>query len=287
MAFNVEGLSQYVSENKDIILKDIVFGNAYGDTIPLMAKQLGVKTSEKIHPTTIDATLQDVNGCGFEAQGGLTFSERTIETHQKKVNLEFCLEDLKGKFAEYTLRIGANQDALPFEGEIIEGVAKSINKQVEVLVWQDLINAEGVEAVTLEKSETNDAYDIIMEAYMRMAEEVLEDGIIFVRPSLFRAYIKALVDKNLYHYNPADGDLQEIFIPGSGVKVRKAHGIQTYDAFATSPRNMVYGTDFLSNKEELKVWYSDDADAYRLKARLNAGAQVAFPNLVVKVTYNG
>ena len=121
MAFNVEGLSQYVSENKDIILKDIVFGETYGDTIPLMAKQLGIKTSEKIHPTTIDATLQDVNGCGFEAEGGLSFSERTIATHQKKVNLEFCLEDLKGKFAEYTLRIGANQDALPFEGEIVEG----------------------------------------------------------------------------------------------------------------------------------------------------------------------
>lgn len=287
MAFNVEGLSQYVSENKDIILKDIVFGNAYGDTIPLMAKQLGVKTSERIHPTTIDASLQDVEGCGFNAQGGLSFSERTIATHQKKVNLEFCLEDLKGKFAEYTLRIGANQDALPFEGEIIEGVAKSINKQVEELVWNDLLNANGINGESVEMTEKDNAYDIVMEAYMKLAEEVLEDAILFVRPSLFRAYIKALVDKNLYHYNPADGDLQEIFIPGSGVKVRKAHGIKTYDVFGTSPRNMVYGTDFLSNKEELKVWFSDDADAYRLKARLNAGAQVAFPELVTKITYQG
>lgn len=287
MAFNVEGLSQYVNENKDIILKDIVFGGTYGDTIPLMAKQLGIKTSERIHPSTIDATLQDVEGCGFNAQGGLNFSERTIVTKQKKVNLEFCLEDLKGKFAEYTIRIGANQDALPFEGEIIEGVAKSINKQVEALVWNDLINAEGISGESVEMTEKDNAYDLVMEAYMKLKEEVLEDAVIFVRPSLFRAYIKALVDKNLYHYNPADGDLSEIFIPGSSVKVRKAKGIVTNDVFGTSPKNMVYGTDFLGNTEEIKVWFSDDDDVYKLKARLNAGAQVAFPDLVTKITYQG
>jgi hypothetical protein len=281
MAFNVNGLSEYVSENKDIILKDIVFGETYGDTIPLMTKQLGIKTSEKIHPTTIDATLQEVNGCGFNADGGLSFSERTITTHQKKVNLEFCLEDLKGKFAEYTLRIGANQDALPFEGEIVEGVAKSINKQVEELVWQDLLSAAGIKEETA--ANAND-YDAIMEAYMKLPEEVLEDGILFVSPAVFRTYVSELVGRNLYHYNPADGDLQEIFIPGASVKVRKAKGLKERVIFGTSPRNMVYGTDFLSNKEEIKVWYSDDADAYRLKARLNAGAQVAFPELVVKLS---
>lgn len=282
MAFNVEGLSQYVSENKDIILKDIVFGT-YGDTIPLMAKQLGVKTSEKIHPSTVDVVLQDVDGCGFSAQGGLNFSERVIETIQKKVNMDFCPEDLKGKFAEYKVRIGANQDALPFEGEIIEGVAKSINKQVEQHIWGQLLNLDGINGESTEKT---DAYDIVMEAYMKLAEEVLEDGIIFVRPELFRAYVKALVDKNLYHYNPADGDLQEIFIPGASVRVRKAKGIGTNDVFGTSPRNMIYGTDFLGNTEEIKVWFSDDDDVYKLKSRFNFGAQVAYPELVTKLTYN-
>lgn len=282
MAFNVEGLSQYVSENKDIILKDIVFGT-YGDTIPLMAKQLGIKTSERIHPSTVDVVLQDVDGCGFNAQGGLNFSERTIVTSQKKVNMDFCPEDLKGKFAEYKVRIGANQDALPFEGEIIEGVAKSINKQVEQHIWNQLLSLDGITGQT---AESTDAYDIVMEAYMKLAEEVLEDGIIFVRPELFRAYVKALVDKNLYHYNPADGDLQEIFIPGASVKVRKAKGIATNDVFGTSPRNMIYGTDFLGNTEEIKVWFSDDDDVYKLKSRFNYGAQVAYPELVTKLTYN-
>ena len=282
MAYNVEALGSYVQENKDIILKDIVFGGEYGNTIPLMTKQLGIKTTEKIHPSTLEAVLQDVSGeCGFNPQGDLNISERSITTKQKKVNMEFCLEKLLGKFAEYTVRVGANQDALPFEAEIIDGLVKSINKQVEKGVWTDLItNADA----QLTVASTGTAYERVMAVYMALPEAILEDAVIFVSPATFREYVKDLVDKNFYHYNPADGDLEEIFIPGSGVKVRKAKGLaeQTDDViFGTSPKNMIYGTDFMDNKEEIKAWFSDDNDTYRIKVRFNYGANVAFPDLVV------
>ena len=282
MAYNVTALGTYVQENKDIILKDIVFGGEYGNTIPLMAKQLGIKTTEKIHPSTFEAVLQDVSGkCGFKAMGELKFTDREIITKQKKVNMEFCLEKLLGKFAEYTVRVGANQDALPFEAEIIDNLVKSINKQVEKGVCTDLItNADA----QLTVASTGTAYERVMAVYMALPEAVLEDAVIFVSPATFREYVNDLVNKNFYHYNPADGDLEEIFIPGSGVKVRKAKGLaeQTDDViFGTSPKNMIYGTDFMDNKEEVKAWFSDDNDTYRIKVRFNYGANVAFPDLVV------
>ena len=282
MAYNVEALGAYVQENKDIILKDIVFGGEYGNTIPLMTKQLGIKTTEKIHPSTLEAVLQDVSGeCGFTPQGDLKITERSITTSQKKVNMEFCLEKLLGKFAEYKVRVGANEDALPFEAEIIDGLVKSINKQVEKGVWTDLITNTTAQ---LTVASTGTAYERVMAVYMDLPEAILEDAVIFVSPATFREYVKDLVDKNFYHYNPADGDLEEIFIPGSGVKVRKAKGLaeQTEDViFGTSPKNMIYGTDFMDNKEEVKVWFSDDNDTYRIKVRFNYGANVAFPDLVV------
>ena len=282
MAYNVQALGAYVQENKDIILKDIVFGGEYGNTIPLMTKQLGIKTTEKIHPSTLEAVLQDVSGeCGFNPQGDLNISERSITTSQKKVNMEFCLEKLLGKFAEYTVRVGANEDALPFEAEIIDGLVKSINKQVEKGVWTDLITNTDAQ---LTVASTGTAYERVMAVYMALPEAILEDAVIFVSPATFREYVKDLVDKNFYHYNPADGDLEEIFIPGSGVKVRKAKGLaeQTDDViFGTSPKNMIYGTDFMDNKEEIKAWFSDDNDTYRIKVRFNYGANVAFPDLVV------
>ena len=282
MAYNVSALGTYVQENKDIILKDIVFGGEYGNTIPLMTKQLGIKTTEKIHPSTLEAVLQDVNGeCAFNPQGDLKITDRSIATSQKKVNMEFCLEKLLEKFAEYKVRVGANEDALPFEAEIIDGLVKSINKQVEKGVWADLITNTDAQ---LTVASTGTAYERVMAVYMALPEAILEDAVIFVSPATFREYVKDLVDKNFYHYNPADGDLEEIFIPGSGVKVRKAKGLaeQTDDViFGTSPKNMIYGTDFMDNKEEIKAWFSDDNDTYRIKVRFNYGANVAFPDLVV------
>ena len=282
MAYNVSLLGTYVQENKDIILKDIVFGGEYGNTIPLMTKQLGIKTTEKIHPSTLNVVLQDVSGeCGFHSDGELKFTDREIATKQKKVNMEFCLEKLLGKFAEYKVRVGANEDALPFEAEIIDGLVKSINKQVEKGVWTDLITNTTAQ---LTVPSTGTAYERVMAVYMALPEEILEDAVIFVSPATFREYVKDLVDKNFYHYNPADGDLEEIFIPGSGVKVRKALGLaeQTDDViFGTSPKNMIYGTDFMDNKEEIKAWFSDDNDTYRIKVRFNYGANVAYPDLVV------
>lgn len=280
MAYNVEALGAYVAENKDIILKDIVFGGTYGNTVPLMQKELGVKGTAKIHPATISATLQEVNGeCGFNPQGDLEIKEVTIATKQYKVNTEFCIEKLIGKFAEYEVRVGANPDALPFEAEIVEGLVKDINRQIENGVWQQLGTASTSNFTYTEVGATT-AYDKIMATYMKMDERVLDDGIIFVSPSMFREYVKELVDKNLYHYNPADGDLEEIFIPGASVKVRKAKGLSGNTTYGTSPKNMIYATDFLSNAEEVKVWFSDDNDTYRVKVRFNYGAAFIFPELV-------
>lgn len=279
MAYNVDALGAYVAENKDIILKDIVFGGEYGNTVPLMTKELGVKGTAKIHPATISAVLQEVNGeCGFNAEGDLNITDVEIVTKQYKVNSEFCAEKLIGKFAEYKVRVGANEDALPFEAEIVEGLVKDINRQIEEGVWSQLGTIEGTKSVALEGT----AYDKVMAVYMAMDEKVLEDGIIFVAPAMFREYVKNLVDKNLYHYNPADGALEEIFIPGTGVKVRKARGIKGSNIYGTSPKNMIFGTDFMGNAEEVKVWFSDDADTYRVKVRFNYGATFAFPDLVVK-----
>lgn len=286
MAYNVEGfgdfnkLSDYVKENNDVILRDIVFGGEYGNTVPLMQKELGVKGSAKIHPATISALLKEVNGdCGFTPEGDLNIAEVEITTKQYKVNTQFCPEKLIGKFAEYKVRVGANPDALPFEAEIVEGLVKDINRQIEDGVWQKLGEAATTN-FSFEEAGATSAYDKVMATYMRMDESMLEDGIIFVSPSLFREYIKDLVDKNLYHYNPADGALEEIFIPGAGVKVRKARGLKGNTTYGTSPKNMIYATDFMGNNEEVKVWFSDDDDVYKVKVRFNYGATFIFPNLV-------
>lgn len=294
--FNVSGLTAYVAENKDVLIRSIVLGEEGGDVVPMLKKQLGVKTSERLHPLTVSPELQAVSGCGFNASGSTVISERVINTAQAKSNDEWCEEDLLGKFAEYEVSIKAGEEKLPFEAEIMREYAKGINKKVEELIWVgskaggDLIDgfvtlangADSASTITGQTASGASAYAAVKQTLMAIPEEIIDDAIIFVSPALFREYIQDLVAANLYHYDPANGDFSDMFIPGSNVKVHKTYGLKGQDClYASTLSNMVYGCDLLDAKEEIKVWFSDDNDTTRAKVRFNFGVQTLFPDAVV------
>ena len=300
MGYTVSGLTNYIEVNKDVILRDAILGSGMkGETIPMMRKQLGVKTSERLNYLDVTPVLQAVEGCGFSAQGSTVFSERDITTAQAKVNDEWCIEDLLGKFTEYKVRIGADDQAMPFEAEIMDQIVKKINKEVEKQVWQgdttatgrtDLINglltlangADSASTITKVSASGATAYERILDTYMAIPEEIVDEAVIFVSPAIFRQYAQNLVAKNYFHYDGENGELTELFIPGSDVKVRKTFGLTGSDyIYATVPENMVYATDFVNNKEELKGWFSDDNDVYRMKIRFNFGVATLFPDAVI------
>ncbi|MBQ2175162.1 MAG: hypothetical protein II453_08910 [Alphaproteobacteria bacterium] len=298
--YTVSALTDYIKTNESVILRDTVLGSGIkGETIPMMRKQLGVKTSERLNYLDVTPVLQAVTGCGFSAQGSTVFSERDITTAQAKYNDEWCIEKLLGKFTEYEVRIGADDQAMPFEAEIVDQVVKGINKAVEMQVWQgntasgSLINglvtialgADSASTITGETASGATAYAAIKQAYMALPEEIVDEAVIFVSPAIFREYVQDLVTANLYHYDPAfSGELTEMFIPGTDVKVRKTYGLTGSNyIYATVPENMVYATDFVNNKEEIKGWYSDDDDVYRMKSRFNFGVNTLFPDAVVLV----
>ena len=302
MAYNVSGLTAYVQENKDVLLRDIVLGGEGGFTVEKLRKQLGVKTSERLHPMNVSTSLQAVSGCGFSADGSTTISERVIETAQAKVNDEWCEEDLLGKFAEYQIDIQAGKEKLPFEAEIMGQIVRNINKEVERQIWLgdasdgDLVDgfmtqalgADNASTITGATASGASAYEAVLATLALIPEEILDDAVIFVSPATFREYIQDLVAANLYHYDPQDGAWEEMFIPGSNVKVRKTFGLKgglkgTDYLYASTYENMVYGADLLNAKEELKVWFSDDNDVTRLKVRFNFGVKTLFPDAVVVV----
>lgn len=298
MAYSVSALTAYVEENKDVLLREVVLGGEGGFTVPKLRYQLGVKTTERLHPMNVSTTLQEASGCGFSAEGSTEISERLVETAQAKVNDEWCEEDLLGKFAEYTVDIQAGKEKLPFEAEIMSQVVRNINKEVERQIWVgdkgngDLIdgfvtiaqNADSASTITGQTESGATAYEAVKDTLALIPEEILDDAVIFVSPAVFREYIQDLVAANLYHYDPANGDWEEMFIPGSNVKVRKTFGLKGSNyIYASTYDNMVYACDLINAKEELKVWFSDDNDVTRMKVRFNFGVQTLFPDAVVLV----
>jgi hypothetical protein len=297
MAFVVSGLADYVQNNREIILKDIVLG---ADSIQRMTIQPGVKKSADLNFLLVEPALQSGADCGWNASGNATFSKRTITTAAIKVNMAFCKKTLLGKWTEYVVRFGANNEEFPFEQYIIDGVREGIKKQMEKLVWQGdtsnsdlfdgllkIINAaSGTIKETIASGAS--AYDAIYQVFMAIPTEILDkdDLTINVSPLVFRAFCKELTDRNMFHYT-ADGSKTEVILPGTSCKVKMVKGLadsvghKERKIVATFDKNLYYGCDMLDDAEEVKAWYSEDSDEHRIRVDFNAGVQIAFPDLCV------
>lgn len=296
--YNVSDLSEYIEVNKDVLVRDMVLGNGdlKGETISQFTHQLGVKTSERLNYLDVNPVLQASNGCGFNPNSNNVFSERVIDTALAKYEDEFCYDDLLGKFNEYLVRVSAEEGAMPYEATIMEQVIKGIRKEVEKQVWQgsandgDLIDgittlANGVDSSstifsTSESGST--AYQRIIDTYFSIPEEWVDEAVIYVNASIFRSYAQDLVAKNYFHYEGENGELTELFIPASDVKVRKVAGLVGNDTIvATVPANIVYGCDLMDSKETVDAWYDKTDEVMRLRCKFNFGVSTLYPDAVV------
>ena len=297
MAYNVSGLTDYVNISKEALIRDIVLGYAAGDTIANMAKRLGVKGSEILNYMDITATLQDGKGCGFNALGGVDFSEREVETKILKVNEQFCNDDLLEKWTEYQVRFGADANAqeFGFEKEIIDGIARDIDKQLEKIVWQGdtglsitgLIGlAEGADSaytVNVSVASGSSVYDAVQQTIMAIPEELLDEAFVALSPANFRKLVFEMIEKNNFHIAPEEIERGSFLFPGTTIPVRKTMGLAGVNdkIYSSVWKNLVYACDVLGDKNEFRTWFSDDDDVHKLKVKFNMGVTTYFPNAVV------
>lgn len=295
MAFNLSGLTDYVNVNKDVLIKRIVLGDTPNRTIDHLTKQLGVKTKERINYMDVDIVLQDGKNCGFNASGATNFVDRDLETAILKINDAWCDKDFLGKFAENQVAIAAGKERLPFEQEISAEIVAKVGDAIEKLAWQgvkasDLVDgfvtiAEGADSastISVSLPSGTSAYAAIKAVYMQIPEEILDKAFIAVSPALFREYVQDLVSANLYHYDPANGAPEEMFLPGTNVKVRNTKGLAgTKKIYASCWENMFMGADATGDSEDFKLWYSEDDELFKLKIRFNMGFMTAYPDAVV------
>lgn len=297
--FVVSSLPTYVQDNKDLIIKNFALvGTASRQRFGL---QTGIKTSAYLNYLELNPTLQDGKGCGFSASGTATLTQRTITTAIIKVNMDICPDSLLDKYAEYLVRIGAKSDELPFEQYIIDGITAELNKKIEKLIWQgdttkttdtDLKWLNGIlkqlasdtDKVAVNIAHGTAIYNAIKAVYLAIPEETLERGAeIYISPANYRDFLQAMVEKNYFHYSgPQDAAPEEFVFPGTDVKVVKTPGLAGVNNLivASFPENFVYGCDAEGDLEEVKIWFSDDDDLFKLKVKWNSGIAYRFPNQV-------
>lgn len=300
--FDVSTITGYVSANEQKLIGKAIIG---GKTASLLTFQSGVKGSSYLNLLNADATLA-AGGCGWNAAGSTTLTRREISTGQIKVNQPFCDKDLIGTSMQYGVKVAVGSKTLPFEEDFINQNIKSIQKKLEETIWQGdttgstsshlerfdgfikiVAGAAGVVNAThsTPKSLTTDSKACIDAIVAAIPNEILDrdDLVIFAGYEVYRAYVKALQDANLFHYTADLDGTMEMLIPGTSIKLIGVAGLNgTKKAYASYLENMYLGGDLEGDSEKFNFWYSEDNAEFRLKVEFNAGVQIAFPDFMVK-----
>lgn len=303
--FVVSGLTAYIEQSKDVLIKNVVLGRGTRERISI---QTGVKYKEHLHIFDVDPAFADGSDCGFTGAGTATLSERLIEAPAIKVQMEICPQNLLGKYAEYLVRLNATEHDLPFEEYLMNGIIDGINRKIETMIWlgdktatsdnvkkwidgfitvaaASVTAVTGVEGVSITSGKT--AYEGILAVYAKLTENALERGAeIYVSPAIFRAFMQDMVALNYYHYDPQNENKNEFLLPGTDVKVVKTAGLAgSLKILGTYPANLYYGCDMQNDNEDIDMWFSQDNRTFRLEVLWNSGVQIAFLDQVVLGTF--
>lgn len=287
MGFNVAELPDYVSVNRQELISKSLFGFETRKYVNLMG---GVKYAEALPVLATDPILQD-RTCGFDASGNVDFSQRVMEVHPYKVNMELCEEDLRKKFMNDQLVVKAGGETLPFAEKISNNIADNLAAKIETLIWNATDASNGwdgflakfdADATVVDVSKGDTAYETAINVYKAIPSRILKKAEIFVSEEDFRSIVLEITAKNLYHYDPKVDDAQTIILPGTNTKLHALPGLNgTGRMVGADGENLYYGFDAEDDAETLDLWYSKDAQAFRLAVKFNIGTQYVFGDEIV------
>lgn len=293
----VTSLPAYVEQNRGELIAKAVLG---ARTASIINYQTGIKTSAAINLLSTDVQFQDGADCGFNAAGSQELSQRIIETGLIKVNMEYCDKNLLKTYAQYGVKIAADEHALPFEEKFVGDVLVNIKAALEKAIWAGDKASEDVNlnkfdglikilgaatgVIKADGAKAN-VFAALQDVLVKLPATALkEDTRIFVGDDTFMRLVNELVNKNLYHYS-ADNANYEIVLPGTTIKVTAVEGLNGTDkVIAGRASNFYFGTDLEGAEERFDFWFSQDDRTFKLAVEFNAGVQVAFPDEVVMVT---
>lgn len=305
MSFNLATLTEYVDQLKLPLIKKSVL---QGRTASLINVQPDIKHSASIN--IINSTLVgQAGGCGWSPTGSTAITQRDITVCPIKFEEALCLNDLEAYFLGKSMRAGSYNEEIPFEGIFAEEKAEQINGIIDDILWKGntvtgtgnlalcdgLLRIIDVASGSTVNGNTSSATAItasnIVDLVDRMAAVVPTDVInvpdlhLFVGYEVYRLYARALRDANLFAYTGAENQGEDFsqMIPGTNIRVIAVRGLNGTNRMILTPASNLYlGTDLLNDYENFQIFYSADYDEVRFRSKFKIGAQVAFPEFVVR-----
>ena len=311
MAFSIGTLTDYINQNSDELIKRLYFENKsqrYFGTV-----QSGIKLTDALQILTVTATQLADTGCAVTTSGSTSFTQRNITVGAIRYEDSLCPADLRTKWTQRLLRVGANNEAesLTFEQEISDRLVGVVKEHVELGDWQGdtvsgnanlnkydgllkLIDAAGTaingnttsitSGTGITTGSTGNVVTIV-ENMMFARSEALKnapDQILFVGTDTFDKYAKTIRDLNLFNVDASMWMNYEMPVVGYNVKMVGVPGLSgTNRLILGQMDNFVLGVDLENDYEEFDMWYSKDDNVIKYRLRFKRGVQVAKPSEIV------
>lgn len=302
MAVNISAVTGYVEQKSKELIGKAVLG---AQSAKLFYPYVGVKGNAKLNLLNTEVGFGDGASCTWEDTATQTLSQRQINVGDIVVMQTICWRAFEQTFLNSEIQTAAGNSTVPFEQSFVDGLLNGIQAKIEETVWKgDTASGDSFDGVikivdaessvrtgltyTIQSGDT--ATKIINSVYALIPAKAFSNGkkvVMYVGADMYRKYVAELVaNGNVILSNGAVADNvampNSMLIPGTNVTIYGVDGLNgTNRVFASYKDNFIYGTDLMSDAENIDIWVSkDNNDAVRFKANFLAGVQVAYPDLI-------
>lgn len=304
MAIDKSKLVNYVDSQKDIILKNVLYG---APSIALFSKMSNVKGDTNLNLLNTTVSFGDGKTCGWSENGTSELSTRKLETAIIKVNAPFCQRTLSKYWAENELNQKIGIETLPQEDKFIQDMLTKINEKMEKMVYYGdktttgETQFDGICTIAIaEAANTASTINVVtatsaMTMYSRIGAVIkaipskfYQESIVLCSTTTFRQAIADFESANPYkHLEFVDDDKLSFRYPNTNVIVKGVRGMDDVastrkdDIISIVPRLTFYGCDWEDAYESFKFRFDEHEDQFEFHSLWNSGTQFAYMDSVV------
>jgi len=310
MAFSLGTLAAYI-EDQDFPL--IAQMQASGGLAEVADIQTGIKGSSHLQFLSTDVVFSS-DACTRTASGSTALTQRTLTVGAISVSENLCIKDLNGYWAQVLVKKGAaGEEEMPSEIEAVymEKKMNAMQNQLTISDFQgDTTSATNnlsyydgllkiVDAgaavdgntggVTVANTiSTANVLTILDSMWSAIPENIsnADDLSLFVPISVYKKYVVALKNANLFHYS-GDGEQERLY--GTNVALRPTVGLPgaagSERMILTRNANIVIGMDGDADEDAMKVRLDPVTEKnIFFDVTFKRGVQVRFIDEVVEFT---
>lgn len=316
-SIDLSGLSKYTDQLSQALISEAVL---QGTTFKYISLLPGVPHATAINLMTSTLVAQ-AGGCGItNPTGSVVPQQKVLTVCPLKVEENICEDDLKQYWLGKLIQDGSYVEELSPRQFAQVYSADKVNKLgalIEDYYWKgsstgtysasltlcngllhlldttysgSVVSGNGTFSggTTMTTANAIAIVDSMISAMNTSVSDILGRGdlTLFMSYSNFNLLITALRNINYFHSTTGQENVGngrwEFMFPGQPVRIVATRGLNgTNRMVLTSAQNLYYGFDAESDYTKFRIWYEQNYDDIRFRAKFKIGAQLAYPQYVI------